>query len=133
MWRVLTLWMFTTGCAKVPVGYWGGIFDLENDDGLTVWNDMDVARDGTALVTLYLYVPDPDLPDDPEAVVLIKRDYTATWEHTDVGADFDLVCDWADCDFQSLMSCTYEDPRLGCDATPDIYADDLSALQWERF
>jgi hypothetical protein len=126
--RLLGIGIFAAACGPSPVGTWQGVVGLDADDGSTYNNDMTVADDGTAAITLYSLIEDTTR-DGATELLIGESTFTATWfDASDV--TFQLACDWEDCDFELAMTCTYTEEGMSCDATPDFYADDASVLQW---
>ena len=109
-----------------------GTVEFTTLDGASYLNQMSVAKDGTADLTLYVVIENPEYPDDPEAseFLLGQSDFSATWDVEGGDAVFALQCDWDGCAYNTTMTCAFDDPGLLCDADPDFYADDAAILQW---
>ncbi|MFK7929952.1 MAG: hypothetical protein AB8H79_17295 [Myxococcota bacterium] len=117
-------------CGQSPVGDWIGVLTFNGDNGQSFTNSMSVDKDG-ASVQLYVLLDNPDFgePDEPEFLIG-DSDFTATWTDDKDDVTFSLSCLWTDCDYNPTMVCTFDDPGMICDMTPDYYADDREALQW---
>jgi len=114
------------GCGNSPVGAWSGTEALVGADDRSYVNEMDVADDQTADITLYV------LYQEGETWMIGMGTFVADWEQDGEDVTFDVACDWEACTWASTMDCALEDDTLDCDMTPDYYADDAAMLQWER-
>lgn len=126
--------MFLVGCGKSPVGDWLGVVELAGDDGSTYKNEMTVTKDGHE-ATLYSVIANPDYdPDDPTSAeyLIAYSTFDGTWEKSGSDIVFQMDCTWDGCDYATAMTCSFDDPGMTCDASPDFYADDGAVLQWEE-
>jgi hypothetical protein len=115
-----------------PVGEWVGTFEVESTAGDSYVNEMSV-DDDRADVTLYSLLPGTD-PETGDPIQLIAESiFDATWDRSDDGVSFLLLCSWHDCVYTPSMDCLFEeDGSMHCDMMPDYYSDDELALVWEE-